>query len=78
LGLDADELATLSEVLRVNRPQRTGERFGAVTPLSKTGWTEDQRDIFLEVCGPMMDSFGYSIDERYFSPGREGDAVLLI
>ena len=78
LGLDADELATLSEVLRVNRPQRTGERFGAVTPLSNTGWTEDQRDIFLEVCGPMMDSFGYSIDERYFSPGREGDAVLLI
>ena len=65
LGLDSAEMEHLAYALR-RRPEQTSEVFGALCRPEDLGWSEQQWKMFSDTCGPMMEMFGYSMDERYY------------
>ena len=72
----AERLATLLEldgtdamrtVLERNRPQQTSEGSAArIENLASIAWTPEQVDVFTRVCGPQLEAYGYSLDDRYW------------
>ena len=59
LFLSADECTRLVESFNNDRPQRTTEEFAPVYDLDTVGWDDKQREVFLRICGGLMDRFGY-------------------
>ena len=59
----------LVDALRAGRPQRTAEGTAErVLSLRSTGWSRAEIDLFAKHCGEEMDSFGYTMDQRYRQP----------
>jgi hypothetical protein len=57
--LDApSHAARIADQLRAGRREHTGAGVGR-TRLADTGWTPEERAIFLRICGPTMRRYGY-------------------
>ena len=57
--LDApSHAARIADQLRAGRREQTGAGVGR-TRLADTGWTPEERAIFLRICGPTMRRYGY-------------------
>lgn len=55
-----DQAPVIEASLRTGSLERSGA--GLVrTQLSETGWTENQTETFLRLCGPTMQRFGYEL-----------------
>lgn len=66
LALDDQQLATITSVLTKKRPQETTPGSSEkVVGLESTGWTQEQKQTFIKLCGEEMKRQGYSMDESY-------------
>lgn len=55
LGMSDDEIAAMHRSFEDGRPHRGNE----AASIEDTGWSDAQKRIFLEVCGPVMERCGY-------------------
>ena len=71
LELTDDEVVQMADYLLTNRPAATSDSGkGDYITLEGTGWTDEQKAVFLELCGTAMDTRGYGHDE-YWKQGKE-------
>lgn len=68
LDLTSSQAEALRNSLRDCHPELTSSSF-APESLEETGWSKDQRNFFLTMCGPSMQSYGYPI-------GGDADAKM--
>jgi hypothetical protein len=61
LGLESLEANKFAGVLENDHPEQTSGEWGRRRLLSETGWSEEQQNIFVDICGPTMIYNGYSI-----------------
>jgi hypothetical protein len=66
LGLHATEAAALAAALRETRVEQTSADARRSVSLASVPWSEAEKHIFRQICGPMMEAYGYSDDESYF------------
>ena len=53
----------IADYITTHFPEKTRVgRYGDYAALKNSGWNEQERDIFREICGPLMAEFGYEID----------------
>ncbi len=64
LGLASDEIERIGKYLAGHRPERS-RTTDAHVDLNDTGWSEEQRRIFVDICGDVMADNGYTLDARY-------------
>jgi hypothetical protein len=76
LQLEECCMQLLEKVLTTQFPQRTSADPGRQYSLSQTHWTQKQKNIFEELCGPVMKSYGYPL-ELDRSPGS-GDLLSFV
>ncbi|HUO54702.1 MAG TPA: sulfotransferase [Rhodoblastus sp.] len=66
LGLAESQIAAMSGLFQMDRPQETeagtAQRVLALADL----WDEPKRNLFERICGPEMRAYGYSFDPRYW------------
>ncbi len=77
LDLSPIERRRVAQILANERPQRTGETFGETASLDSMGWRADWVRVFREVCGPMMDAYGYAEDAPAIARQNLGNPCLL-
>jgi hypothetical protein len=77
LILQPREVASLAQALRLDRPERTAERFGVAESLAELPWLPEQHNSFWRICGPMMEAYGYSDDAKYFMDAASQSLVLF-
>ena len=66
LGVSGIVWPSVAKVMATNRPQETRKGTASRTSsLEATGWTKAQIETFLKHCGPEMEAYGYTLDERY-------------
>jgi hypothetical protein len=78
LVLTEEETLRLEQSFKFQHPERTSVSSSSNKTLAQVGWSEDQREIFLDTCLVMMKSFGYSTDETYFEKERENEGLVLV
>ena len=78
LALAPAEVAELERVLSRHQPERTGGTIRDIYDAATLDWDAAQWATFDRVCGPTMDSYGYSRDGAYFvaSGGDESCRAL--
>jgi hypothetical protein len=53
----------IADYITTHFPEKTSVgRYGDYAALKHSGWDAQERDIFREICGPLMAEFGYEID----------------
>jgi hypothetical protein len=63
LQLGREEQLALEATFRSGRPQQTAQGTAErKLPLAESGWTEEQQNEFLRVCGPEMSEYGYALE----------------
>ena len=68
LNADAGSRANLLNSLETRRPQESAAGSAeTVTSLAETPWTEEQRGVFVRLCGADMQAYNYSMDQGYWS-----------
>ena len=77
LGLDATEQHRLAQQLTLERPQQTASGAEPIKGIDEQGWIPEWKQAFEEICGPMMDRFGYSRTGSY-STGEEQGIVAPV
>ncbi len=65
LRMPEDRRVRLEQALAFDRPERTDPTFAKIHTLETVGWDENQKADFLEICGPMMSAYKYTLDETY-------------
>jgi hypothetical protein len=66
LGLGSEARERMQRTFARDRPQETEAGSSMrVLDIRDTGWTAQQREIFLRLCGPEMDHYGYRLDTAY-------------
>lgn len=56
------------EVMRKNRPQQTRSGSAeAVHDIDSIGWTPQQIETFIRLCGTEMGAYGYSLNDSYWT-----------
>ncbi len=78
LDLSAEEVLRLRQALQVDLPERTSDRFAEVHPGLPADMDPAQRQVFEAVCAPWMRRAGYAMTERYWQPGEEARALILL
>lgn len=66
LNLNVDQIEKIEKIFRNNRPEHSGATEDDIKSLESLEWTDDQKSFFKKTCGPIMDHFGWSLDENYF------------
>jgi hypothetical protein len=66
LSVDTSKNDDLIKVFQINRPQQTADGSAArVISLESTGWSDQQKSVFLQHCKAEMEAFGYSMGNDY-------------
>jgi hypothetical protein len=65
LHLPAGCAETIAQIFTRARPENTGGRDRGRLALASCGWTREQQQTFLDVCGNVSAAFGYTTDESY-------------
>ena len=60
LELEEDEVARMLQYLKTNRPQGLSNPQSYCS-LAETGWSEDQIQMFIEICGRTMEKYNYGL-----------------
>lgn len=68
LALEPPERQALHDYLATNAPERTSADWDALE-LDELAWSPEERAQFLEICGPTMRAFGYTLDRAYRGGG---------
>ena len=67
LGLEETHTSSISSVFTINRPQSTGEIESSLAiSIDETGWTNQQIQIFREICGDVSAQLGYGESSAYY------------
>lgn len=67
LRLEGQDTRAMQGIFEENRPQQTAEGSAArIETLATIPWTPEQVDVFTRVCGPQLEAYGYSWDDRYW------------
>jgi len=75
LGLDEDETAAMTEYLISQRPQGTSDRdLTRFLKLSEMDWTDEEKAVFVEICGPVGELLGYGLED-YFEPAPAAPTI---
>jgi len=62
LNLNTAELQEMKRTFEQDRPQQSGsDSFQKRVALEETGWSEEDRKMFLDICGTEMSEFGYEL-----------------
>jgi hypothetical protein len=77
LGLDADATDQVTRTLSRTRVEQTGDSIDEVLDLAATGWSAAQIEELKNVCGPMMEQFGYTIDRSYYRDSDDSGLVVI-
>lgn len=65
LSLETVERDRLAQQFAHERPQRTAAALDVVCGIEEQSWKPEWRAAFEEICGPMMDRFGYDQSDKY-------------
>ncbi len=66
LDLNADEIAAFSAYLIAKRPQANPDRdLMQFLKLSEMDWTDEEKQIFTNICSPVGEKLGYSMESYY-------------
>ena len=65
LEFDSTQRDRLREYFATSAPERTSADWQPLA-LDELSWSDDQRAQFVEICGPAMAAFGYSLDRGYW------------
>ena len=65
LGFEAPQRQALHDFFATETPELTSADWQALA-LDELSWSDDERAQFLEICGPAMTAFGYSLDRGYW------------
>ena len=69
LGLDEGEIAALAEYLISQRPQGATDRdLTQFLKLSEMEWSAQEKEDFVEICGPVGERLGYGLEDYYATP----------
>lgn len=72
VGCDDDAAQRMRATLTEESPSMIeGSEVGRVLDLDSMGWTASERASFLKTCRSELDSWGYSLDARYFADSTE-------
>jgi hypothetical protein len=66
LLLGHQETKDFVQALKLDRPERTSSNFATPESFDSVNWTEHQKRVFLEICGSLMQTFGYGTAVDYF------------
>jgi hypothetical protein len=78
LNLSDLEASRLKQAFAFDHPERTSVNHKAGRTLAEMGWGPEFLATFADVCGGMMQAFGYSNDEHYYAPGQEGNGLITL
>lgn len=67
LSVDEQAIKRMFEYQEKNSPQVTGGKPSDVSSLDKVSWTDEQKQVFTEICADAMQQQGYSLDEHYYT-----------
>lgn len=71
LELDEDEITRLSAYLVSQRPQAAATRdVTKFLTLDETGWSDEEKEAFTRICGPVGNRLGYGLDDYWLPDGR--------
>lgn len=71
LSLTAEDTAGLGAYLVSKRPQTTEDRdLTQFLRLSDIDWTDEDKDTFVRICGPLGDRLGYGMEEYFQTTGQ--------
>lgn len=63
LNLDQDQIHNVRHTFGTDRPQQSSEgSFRKRMRFADTGWSEEERSLFVQECGVEMQAFGYEMD----------------
>jgi hypothetical protein len=65
INLPDKYLGDFTEALAKDRPEMTSDSFPSILDFSGLSWTIEEKDEFRKVCGPFMESYGYTYDRKY-------------
>lgn len=66
LGLDAQETTAMTEYLISQRPQGATDRdLTQFLKLSEMGWSDQEKEAFVEICGPVGELLGYGFEDYF-------------
>jgi hypothetical protein len=54
-----------SQALTAGRPEQTGRSAAAILDMQALDWGANDRAIFSQICVPIMERYGYALDETY-------------
>lgn len=66
IGLPQDQVQQVVNYLRTERPERTSGELSPLRSIYDLGWGPDRVAQFRAICGPTMERYGYSEDQRYW------------
>lgn len=71
LELDNNEISKLSSYLVSQRPQAEATRdLTKFLTLDETGWSNEEKEDFIRICGQVGDRLGYGIEDYWKADGR--------
>lgn len=69
VGLDEQETEAMTQYLISQRPQGSQDRdLTQFLRLSEMDWSDEEKEIFVEICGPVGERLGYGTED-YFAAG---------
>jgi hypothetical protein len=72
LGLGAEQVSSIARFFAEEAPQQQSKTHDPVK-LDDMTWTPEEKSLFRELCGPAMEAYGYTYDERYWESALPED-----
>lgn len=66
LELSKDQRDGILKVFKKDRPEDTGGNEALIKSLEEMDWTEEEKKLFRETCGPVAEKCGYSLEKKYY------------
>jgi len=67
LDLSEDEKEKIEKYFKKNRPEFTGGDENVVKSLEEIDWSDEDKELFMERCVPIMKVHGWSLGKEYYS-----------
>jgi hypothetical protein len=58
-------VGAFTSALANDRPEMTTDSFPAIMDFNEMSWSVEEKQEFLRICGPTMESYGYTYDRKY-------------
>lgn len=67
LNMNYSQIEIMKNTFVKTRPESTGGSESSTKNLDEFDWTEEQKKMFKEICGPVVERFGWSLDSNYYN-----------